>query len=465
MSSLKHYTLWEDNSKISVSLPLTSSLRVYHELGSSFPLLYDPCIEKKAIIIGMFVLRPSIEDWLQPILNENGVPSSMFSLFCGWAFNFSGLDGGWLISNRNCFDAFRLALQYGCSDAVIIGAGTVFSEGIDAESVDEQGNKYSRKGYLWQPYTPTEWDHLKELDPILLLKILEQRLLWQNMGYLSDRRYPAQIIIAPSGVRPRSGSSKSNKTILDARIFYDVHPDGSPIEVLIVSSTNGCRSFKEALDAKGLRESDHLKLIDLSPQNDKDAIDLTELPSLLYQSYHMKIVNHDGGLQTILAFCKSKIVSQLNLTLCRKRSLYSVIESSPIISAKQREEALASFHPRVQYFFDAFLPPPPPPTAETAPSSSSIPLETSTPLPPQVQTQDPSTCLPPLTTTALSLPVIYTKPQSPFTQEEGGPGSPHAAIPGTFEPVSVIADEAEDAVVVVFDIRKHFNVDILSKVL
>ena len=67
----------------------------------------------------MFVLRPAISNWIDPILDKKGDPSSMYKVEHGWSYNFNGLDGGWLLANGNPLDAYRLALQYGATDAVI----------------------------------------------------------------------------------------------------------------------------------------------------------------------------------------------------------------------------------------------------------------------------------------------------------------------------------------------------------
>jgi hypothetical protein len=58
--------------------------------------------------------------------------STLLKVKGGWSYNFNGLDGGWLISKSNAIDAFRMAIQYGLSDAVMIGAKSVSLEGCDS---------------------------------------------------------------------------------------------------------------------------------------------------------------------------------------------------------------------------------------------------------------------------------------------------------------------------------------------
>jgi hypothetical protein len=124
MNKLQHKTIYRDTERIEVSLPLCDVLKSYHIEGS-FPLVEDPNIHKKACIIGMFVLRPALVSWTDSILDENGIFKSAYDIIDSWSYNFEELEGGWLIANGNVVDAFRLALQYGTSDAVIVGTRTV----------------------------------------------------------------------------------------------------------------------------------------------------------------------------------------------------------------------------------------------------------------------------------------------------------------------------------------------------
>ena len=112
-----------------------------------------------------------------------------------------------------------------------------------------------------------------------------------------------------------------------ARAFYDRHPNGEEIEVYIISSTNGCQEIRQrAQHISYLKDRiDHI-LIDLSPlKGDPNDIDLTQLPRLFYEKYHMKIINNDGGHQLMLKCYQANIMSQFNLTLCRKDSLKDIM--------------------------------------------------------------------------------------------------------------------------------------------
>ena len=139
----------------------------------------DPIISKRAVILGMFVLRPAHSQWLSPIIEAKAksgdqvIPSlsndNIYEVAHEWSFNCRGFEGGWLIANKNSVDAYRLALQYALSDAVLIGTNTISMEGVrTAES----------PGYIWQPYVLCEWDQLKSADPNLEEKFLAQRAVW-----------------------------------------------------------------------------------------------------------------------------------------------------------------------------------------------------------------------------------------------------------------------------------------------
>ena len=111
-------------------LQFTSKMKsAFGDEVSSFPLVFDPNKELKALIIGMFVLRPAykVSTNVSETLNDSDL-HRMEDL----AFNYNGIDGGWLIADRNSFDAFRVALQYGISDAIIVGTNTLSKEGIDS---------------------------------------------------------------------------------------------------------------------------------------------------------------------------------------------------------------------------------------------------------------------------------------------------------------------------------------------
>ena len=92
-----------------------------------------------------------------------------------WGFNYKGMDGGGLIANGSIVDAYRLACQYGLSDAVLVGSNTASTEGVTKPDSPFPG-------YLWQPYGPSSWSHVYAADPNLLDKILRNRKEWQSLG-------------------------------------------------------------------------------------------------------------------------------------------------------------------------------------------------------------------------------------------------------------------------------------------
>lgn len=337
MNALEHKTAYENKTKIAVELPLIDELKEYHTNGT-FALVEDPKRTKKALILGMFVLRPAQEAWKAPVLLD-GHPTLYGPK--KWAFNVKGADGGWLIANGSVVDAYRLALQYGVSDAVMVGSTTVAKEGVPHGK---------NPGYLWQPYGPANWPHVKAADPQLYEKIMKQRQEWQRLGYLSNRRYPAQIVITQSG-------KESSPDILDARIFHSAHPDGSPIEAYILTSKTGAERIKSRAAKFGLEGRIDEMLIVLSPKDAPEKLELSRVPQTLYDAYGMMMVNHDGG-QTILSeFSKAGVLPQINLTLARNQSVRDVLQEydlrhAPVgMTEEQRDELLKTFEGRVQYFF------------------------------------------------------------------------------------------------------------------
>ena len=112
-----------------------------------------------------------------------------------------------------------------------------------------------------------------------------------------------------------------------ARAYYDRHPTGEEIEVYIISSTNGCHEIRQrAQHISYLKDRIDRILIDLSPlKGYPNDIGLTQLPRLFYEKYHMKIINNDGGHQLMLKCYQANIMSQFNLTLCRKDSLKDIM--------------------------------------------------------------------------------------------------------------------------------------------
>jgi hypothetical protein len=338
---LAQRTILDNPGLYEVALPFTAALREIHANGS-FPLVHDPLIRKQASIIGMFVLRPKYAGWF----TQNGV-ASLKSLFEAesWAYNVVGLDGGGLISGYNAVDAFRLALQYGCSDAVLTGTKSLCFEGCDNVVHNSDGSSSVRKGYVFQPYVLCEWDQLRKADVNLHAKITEQRQLWQRLGYLSQRLYPAQIAVTSSGIH-----HQDSKDFLEARIFHDRHPTGEMFESYIITSQNGALEIKSRAHLYGLQDRIGEMLIILSPPHDPAEIDYEAIPYYLYASLGLRIVNHDGGRQVLKRFVQHNIVSQMNLSLMKGGSMRKMVEMlAPDDSI--RESILQRFDCGVQTFF------------------------------------------------------------------------------------------------------------------
>ncbi len=192
-----------------------------------------------------------------------------------------------------------------------------------------------------------------------------------------------------------------------------MHPSGEPIEVYIVTSTNGGQRIRERVLSSypSLIGRLDTMLIELSPPDQPNEIELKELPSLLYAKYDMKIVNHDGGKVVLEKFCNARIVPQINLTLCRKKSLYDVISDHSLLSQESKTRAIHLFQSHVQYFF-------------TESSKSEVKDESEVPT--KKAKTDKDEC--------------------------------HVGIPSTFHPVYVVTDDPEDVAVVTFDTRQvtHF---------
>jgi len=332
---LKHKNIYEDKSRIAVRFPLVPELQEIHENGY-FPLLEDPKKTGKTTFIGMFVLRPSKEAWNSPII-QNGSPS-LFDIK-EWTYNIKGLDGGWMIANKNPMDAYRLALQYALSDAVIVGSTTAAVEGTPHND---------QEGYVWHPYNPVSWSQVVNEDPDLLTKIMKQREELQKAGYLSDRKYPAQIVVT------QSGNPTNPRDILEAKIFHSTDPDGNPIEAYILTSETGAGRIRERAERFGLEDRMKDILIILSPDGNPDVIDLQRLPEVLYgEPYNIIIANHDGGATVLSEFAKAGILSQMNLTLTRKYSLEQVLRkvNDPRVPESVKQEVLANFSERTDKFF------------------------------------------------------------------------------------------------------------------
>lgn len=329
-----HKCVFENSQKIAASLSLSSSLQSLINSDCKFPLVRDPRITKQACIIGMFVLRPSETSW-----TGNFNDGSMFGV-PNWVYNLRGCDGGWLNANGNYLDAFRLALQYTMSDAVIVGSRLVSEEGCD-DIIDS-----FKKGYIWQPYGPCEWPHIKSEDPNLFEKLREYRQELQLQGLISNRKYPAQIVITWSGKH-----FEGSNDFLRGRIFHDLHPDGTEIETYIITSVNGAKAIRERCHLFGLQHRIDSMLIIASPNNENDKIDLQSLPKLLFEKYDLRVINNDGGQVVLQEFCSAGILSQLNLTLCRKLSLKQVISTTSLLSDEMRVEAMTEYDNKISMFF------------------------------------------------------------------------------------------------------------------
>lgn len=295
-----------------VLLPFTEELCKNHAavdgLAPAFELLHDPNETEEAAIVGMFVVRPAFLGDDCP-LNAAALPESLFAAKA-WVHNIIGSDGGGALSNGNVFDAYRLALQYGLSDAVMVSSKTVAIEGVSHEG---------REGYVWVASSVCAWSHLTEFDPHLLDKIAAQRHDWQQRGFLSKRQCPAQIIVTESG-RVHEGSSD----FLDARVFSECQhgTDNVPLEVLILTSTAGAARIRErvssvpALAALTAEQIENMLLVCSNPGR-PEVLDLASVRALLYRSRGIKICNHDGGLVSLRQFTAAGALTQLNLSLGR----------------------------------------------------------------------------------------------------------------------------------------------------
>ncbi|HYC00714.1 MAG TPA: hypothetical protein VEC57_16395 [Candidatus Limnocylindrales bacterium] len=331
---LEHATVHEDAARIALRLPLGDELARLHP-GGCFPLIEDPSASSRSIIIGMFVLRPARRGWTAPLL-EDGEPRSMYEVE-DWTFNVRGVDGGWLIAGGNPLDAFRLALQYGLADAVIVGSNTVSKEGVDHGPY---------RGYLWQPYGPVRWPQVARADPHVLDKILRLRRLWQERGVLSRRPYPAQIVVSQSGEH-KMGTAD----IFDARIFHDRHPDGSAIEVLVLTSEAGAEKMAARARGRGLGGRCHDMFVAVSPEGRPAELDIAAAAQVLRSRHDIRIANHDGGATVLSKFSEAGVLPQMNLTLMRGRSVYDVLSTTDRLPLNERERFAAEFDQRRQLFW------------------------------------------------------------------------------------------------------------------
>ncbi len=352
MSRLAHSTVYQNDAHISTKLPFIDDLLHYHQNGE-FPLVKDPLVTKKATIIGMFVLRPGEnEPFSGSLLDNQNYPSSIYNQNIDWIYNVSGLDGGWIIANGNSVDAYRLALQYSASDAVIFSSNNASIEGVASEHSN---------GYLWQAYALGEWKQLKSVDPNIADKIAEQRIAWQKLGYLSSRKYSAAIIFTKSGQ-----CYPGQHDFLEARIFNEYHPDGSEIEIYIMTSEIGAANIRQRATKFNLQNRIESMLIIIppkitSPTNTLSSdMDIALIPQILHDKYDMKIVNHDGGQKVLSEFSKVGALAQMNLTLARQTTVKEIITTHSAIIEDKRKNILSTFQSRISYFF---------PTTKYIPSS------------------------------------------------------------------------------------------------
>jgi hypothetical protein len=289
-----------------VGLPLVEGLKGL-EAWDFLPLVEDPRRMERTFVMGMTVLRSRVRRWTGDI--EAGlyeVPEWIYAVEVG-----EGSKGGGFVANHNALDGYRLALQYGISDAVIVGRGTVAAEGM------------GDSGYLWQPYWPMR---RKEVASALAERgvdwdkvIAEQRRLLHDQQYLSGRKFPAQVVITAGGGAARTGSAD----IFDARIFRERTPDGRPIETIIVTSSAGEESVVQRC-----RRSDifpPVGVIAASPPGKPGEIDVAGAMQLLRREHDIRVANHDGGPSTLSLFAADGSLDQLNLTLGRKVSIEDLV--------------------------------------------------------------------------------------------------------------------------------------------
>lgn len=323
MKGLRQRVLYENLKCINVRLPFTPHLQELHgNRDGCFPLLADPLATRRTAIIGMFVMRPSFEAW-DPLSDLASTPAKLLGQIYeakDWAYHVDGLVGGGFISNHNALDSYRLALQYGTVDAVLVSDKTFCAESI--------GN-----GYLYQAYHVCGWNVLRAVDGLEQM-IAAQRVSWQQLGYVSKRRYPALIVVSRSS---KGGETTDQGTLmpdlLNARWFSARHPDGSAMEVYILTSQVGKQRLLDRIHSRSdkdtqWKDATSNALLAFSPDNDPTQIDLTRLCEMLYRELDIRIAQHDGGGMLMSDFIVAGALSQLNLSLMRKQSLQQLIKQS-----------------------------------------------------------------------------------------------------------------------------------------
>jgi len=340
MSTLNHQTVFLDSPKVAVALPFVDDLRQYHPEGT-FPLAEDPISSGRTAIIGMFVLRPATVPLVtESTLSVEETSAELFREDLDWVYNVHGADGGGLIANGAVCDAYRLAMQYHLSDAVLIGSNCVAVDGV--------------AGYLWQGYSVCEWGHVKAADPNLFSKFAENRELWQRMGYLSARKYPATIVVTRTGELYPQGDY-----FLKGRIFDETqrHPTGEAFEVYIITSRGGALNVRANAAKFGITADRLERMLIVIPGEESEdpfSLDISRIPSVLYQEpYNMRIVDHDGGRDLLNDFLVAGALSQLNLTFGRGTTVRDAVQTCPTFFFRDttREAVLADFSQRIRYFF------------------------------------------------------------------------------------------------------------------
>jgi len=365
---LSHRTIFCDEQQVTVQLPFTPALRQHHEQGV-FHLLADPNVTRKTSIVGMFVLRPAHVAWKEEEEEEEeeeekkgedredlrssssstrggasleeketvdaGIESqrqmrstsssssrwlsSMFAVE-QWVYNYlyPHLAGGGTISQGNVLDGYRLALQYGLCDCVLVGSNTVSLEGCGDAA------------YLWQSYAIASWPHIQQHEPLLFEKLQENRRLWQEQGFLSSRKYPCVVVVTTSGKH-----FEGSKDFLEAKIFSHTHPCGEEQqECYILTSIDGAEQIRVRAEKRGFTSAQLEKmLLVASPLDKPSEIDVALVPELLFSRLGVKLANHDGGHKVLRDFFAAGALCQMNITLCRNTSM----RQEPRLSSHEAE--------------------------------------------------------------------------------------------------------------------------------
>ncbi len=331
---LEHSRIFRDESRIEVKIPFTEGMKEFFKDGD-FPLTADPLRSRETAIIGMFILRSAQDIWFEPPVRADG-SLSIYDVE-HWIYNIDGLSGGGVIANGNIMDGYRLAMQYAITDAVIIGSSTIINDGVPKDD--------GSPGYLWLPQHCAEWSHLKSADPGMMDRFRKQRKLMQQLGYASQREYPAQIAVTRSG-------NRTEPDLLSASIFHERLPDGSPVEAYLVTSKTGAGKIRERAADYNLDHRIDDILIPISPDHNPGEIDLPRLPGLLFKEYNIILANHDGGKKVLEAFCQAGIINQFNFTFGRNPSLYDAVKQNPDINDVTKIKILQDFPSRIREFFD-----------------------------------------------------------------------------------------------------------------